>query len=229
MKYIFDVDGTLTDVRKEINPKFKQFFIEWTKTHDVYLVTGSDYQKTVEQVGMEIVNSVKSCFNCAGNIQYIYGHEVWRNEIQSIEKLDEYLNELLKTSVYNIKTGNHIEHRIGMVNFSTIGRNCTQAQRDEYYRWDTEHGEREKLRQLIKDKFINLDVHIGGQISLDICMNGCDKSQILNIIDGPYIFFGDRTMVGGNDYNIATKIIERGDIVHQVDGWEETYSILKDL
>ena len=50
MKYIFDIDGTLTPSRLPIDPKFSIFFTQWIKNKDVYLVTGSDKEKTIEQI-----------------------------------------------------------------------------------------------------------------------------------------------------------------------------------
>ena len=49
--FIFDVDGTLTPSRGEINPAFKAFLMEFAQRNKVYLVTGSDKPKTVEQIG----------------------------------------------------------------------------------------------------------------------------------------------------------------------------------
>ena len=46
--WIFDVDGTLTPSRGKIDPNFKEWFLKWQETHDTYIVTGSDYPKTVE-------------------------------------------------------------------------------------------------------------------------------------------------------------------------------------
>lgn len=229
MKYIFDIDGTLTNPRQEINPEFEEFFYMWIRHHAVYLVTGSDYEKTLEQAGERILNSVKSCYNCAGNIQYIQGIEISRNEMENVEILEQFLQKLLESSEYPIKVGNHIEIRTGMVNFSPIGRNCTQEQREEYYRWDKDSGQRLRIQKQIQESFPRLAVHIGGQISLDICDIGSDKSQILKNIEGPYTFFGDKTLKGGNDYDIAKAVVESGGTAHQVTGWKETYSILRTI
>ena len=46
-KYIFDVDGTITPSRKEIVHEFWAPFLIFCREHDVYLVTGSDREKTV--------------------------------------------------------------------------------------------------------------------------------------------------------------------------------------
>ena len=47
LEYIFDVDGTLTPSRGTIDPQFKKEFLAFARTHNVYLVTGSDRPKTL--------------------------------------------------------------------------------------------------------------------------------------------------------------------------------------
>ena len=66
-KFIFDVDGTLTPSRGKIDPDFLQFMLYFAGINDVYLVTGSDRDKTLEQVGEQICTTVKRCYNCSGN------------------------------------------------------------------------------------------------------------------------------------------------------------------
>ena len=48
-KFIFDVDGTLTPSRGKIDLEFKTFFDTFCKLNDVYLVTGSDRDKTINK------------------------------------------------------------------------------------------------------------------------------------------------------------------------------------
>ena len=49
MNYIFDVDGTLTPSRGSINSAFEAWLWTFIQSNDVYLATGSDYPKTIEQ------------------------------------------------------------------------------------------------------------------------------------------------------------------------------------
>ena len=61
-KFIFDVDGTLTPSRQEIDGDFAVFFGNFCAEHDVYLVTGSDKEKTIEQIGEEIYIALLNVF-----------------------------------------------------------------------------------------------------------------------------------------------------------------------
>ena len=61
-RFIFDVDGTLSDSRQLMDPEFKAWFLEFMSREKVWLVTGSDYEKTLEQLGPEICEHVVTCY-----------------------------------------------------------------------------------------------------------------------------------------------------------------------
>ena len=79
-KFIFDVDGTLTESRQQIDFKFMCFMIKFCCTYDVYLVTGSDRAKTVEQLGLDIYNRSIRVYNCSGADVYIKDKNVFDYE-----------------------------------------------------------------------------------------------------------------------------------------------------
>ena len=70
MKFIFDIDGTLTPSRRKIDPDFHEYFLDFAHKNDVYLVTGSNREKTIEQIGEGLFNASKRVYNCAGNDVY---------------------------------------------------------------------------------------------------------------------------------------------------------------
>jgi phosphomannomutase len=95
-----------------------------------------------------------------------------------------------------------------MFNISPIGRNCSREERDEYERYDLEHDIRKTMVQAMRKEFadLNLTYSIGGQISFDVFPEGWDKTYCLRFLPSADFdeihFFGDKTMVGGNDYEI---------------------------
>jgi phosphomannomutase len=113
-----------------------------------------------------------------------------------------------------------------MINFSIVGRNCTQQQREAYYAYDQKSQERKKLIQKIKTTQENIDAVIGGQISIDIYPIGKNKSQILHLINGNIHFFGDRIEPGGNDYDLAKMLQNSPHKVTAVKNWQETMHYL---
>ena len=127
--------------------------------------------------------------------------------------------------------GNHLEERVGLVNFSIIGRNCPQEKREEYYQWDKNNHERMKICESIMKKFPDIEASIGGQISIDIYEKGCNKAQVLNDISDPICFFGDKMEEGGNDYPIANRLIQekRDHSLYKVNTPNDTWNILKNL
>ena len=235
MNYVFDVDGTLTPSRQPINEKFKEFFLNWMEGKEVYLVTGSDKEKTIEQVGEEIWNKCTRVYQSCGNEVYENGKLIKEKVFKLDDELKFELFTILAHSKIPEKWGNHIEERPGLINFSTVGRNIPDERRSAYVKWDDKHKERKSICKLLTDKFPKLDASIGGEISIDIHPKGQDKSQIVDDLVGPIMFFGDKCEPGGNDYPIVSRLYteqeenKRQCIVHKVTRWEITKSILEGL
>ena len=240
--YIFDVDGTLTPSRLPMTKEFQKFFLKWIQNNKFYLVTGSDLPKLQEQMCFYDIDAER-IFTCCGNqmwkpdpsIVNVSAELIYDNKFEVSKKLKKLLGTILSNSSYPHRYGNHIEDRGSMVNFSIVGRDCTQEQREEYYRWDKEKGERKIIAQAIKEKFPDLDAVIGGQISIDIYPKGNDKSQVLKHIEKRHseskiIFIGDGIENGGNDYPLAELMnnLEGCDWYH-TKGWEHTKEILENL
>ncbi len=228
--FMFDIDGTITPPRQRMTEEFLEFFLPFCIENKVYLCTGSDWPKVVEQVPTEILEIVEGVFTCSGNALWrdMHEQENWRNDWQVPA---EVLTELIKFSSSTKSphvTGRHLETRVGMVNFSTIGRNCTQEQREEYEEWDNEVGERRHIVDVLSAKFPDLDFNIGGQISIDIHPKGNDKSRAVLLATAweqdEILFFGDRLMPGGNDWAV-TKVLKEQNCV-KVDSWQDTLSFL---
>ena len=223
MKFIFDVDGTLTPSRKQIDIGFSAEFLIFCCKFDTYLVTGSDREKTIEQVGLDIYNRCKRVFNCSGSDIYDGKNSVYRSDWKPSDKLISFLNDELDYSNFPIKTGNHIEYRPGVINFSILGRGEGNMNgRDEYVKWDRNTGERILIADRIKNQFPDLNVQIGGQTGLDI--SNSDKSQIIKFFnfDDEVHFFGDMMEEGQNDYPLARAVKERLGKTYHVKDWEET-------
>jgi len=240
--FIFDVDGTLTPSRLPMTKEFQKFFKQWIKKNKFYLVTGSDLPKLQEQMCFYDIEA-EGIFTCCGNqfwkpdpsIVNVSAELIYDNKFEMTSKLKNSLEVVLMASQYPHRYGNHIEDRGSMVNFSIVGRNCTQEQREEYYKWDKEKGERRKISTFLKHKFKELDAVIGGQISIDIYPKGMDKSQVLNVIEqerlvppSEYIFIGDGIENGGNDYPLA-ELMDNTEICdwYHTKGWEHTKEILE--
>jgi len=227
-KFIFDVDGTLTPSRGKIDKAFEEWFLDFCTWHDVYLVTGSDNPKTIEQVGESIGNACKRIYNCSGSDVYEQGKNTYTSEWILPVDARSWLEDKLEESSFPLRTGLHIEERPGMVNFSIVGRNATLAERKMYVAWDTDKNERVRIAKLFKKQFPTIEALVGGETGIDIFPKGKDKAQILDWIDGEIVFFGDRMDEDGNDYPLKKVIVDnnRGTCYH-VSDYKETWEILR--
>jgi len=225
------VDGTLTPSRKKIEHEFWAPFLIFCRHNDVYLVTGSDRQKTLEQLGLDICYTAKRVYNCSGSDVYEKDKNVYRDDWELPKDVEMHLNDELVFSDFPLRNGNHIERRPGGVNFSILGRDEDPMKgRKEYISWDKMHGERDYIARRLLYNFTDLTVALGGQTGVDIGPKGADKSQILRDFskDDELHFFGDRIEKGGNDHTLAMKIVENMmGTAYNVEDWRETRTILE--
>lgn len=229
--FLFDVDGTLTPARQTIDPEFEKWFLNFCENNPVFLVSGSDRPKTIEQIGQKIYDACMGVYQCNGNEHWYRNRRIKSSDWKPSYEFNHYLINIANRSPYPFKTDEHIELRTGMLNFSTVGRAANQQQRKAYYEWDNKHQERKNIAAEINRKYPDLHASIGGHISIDIYPRGADKSQVSNELQKVYdeiIFFGDKTEYGGNDYPIALAI-ELGNIgtCHSVTSWEHTWELLR--
>ena len=151
--FLFDIDGTLTPSRSVIDKDFKIFFLKWMENKSVYLVTGSDKEKTIEQIGTEIWSKVKKSYQSCGNAVYQKGNLIRKLDFNLDKNLQDFLNNQLNKSEWKEKYSLHIDQRIGLINFSTIGRECPKEARERYFNCDKEKNERIMICEKIVENF----------------------------------------------------------------------------
>ena len=210
-------------------------FLSWMTNKNVYLVTGSDYPKVKEQLPDSVVRKCNGVF-CSMANQFIQSSKIiYQKKWEPTQSLTDDLNFLYKASEFPHKGKTIIEPRVGMINFSIVGGEASQQQRDIYSRWDKENKEREAIVKVLSNKYTNLDFKIGGQISIDIQPKGANKSQASKWLREKFkgcelYFFGDKITKNGNDYDIAEDIKENKDgKVFNISGPTETIEILQGL
>lgn len=229
MNYVFDVDGTLTPSRQPMDKDFADFFYNWMQDKKVYFATGSDYPKTAEQVPEQILHSAIEVYCCAGNSVWHKGETIresdWRIPAVCMRFLEPYLHQ----SPFPDRTGQHIESRPGLANFSIVGRGATMEQRKAYEEFDSINQERRSIAMLFNQKFVSQGIRaqVAGATGIDIMRDDDDKSQIASFIKGPIHFYGDMMQPGGNDFPLAQAIKDRaGSESIMVKDWKDTYAKL---
>jgi phosphomannomutase len=243
--YLFDVDGTLTPAKSKIDREFRKQFIQWMTGKEVYIVSGGSFVRILDQLGDKITNDADGVFACMGNIfhqkietinetGFNEWETVYENKFRPPQGLYKVLDRMVAESEFKIKTGNHYEERVGMVNFSIVGRKATPDQRKAYEDYDPEHSERKKIVEELKEKYPKLDFVIGGAVSIDIFNVGNDKSQIVEryfedaLEHNKIIFVGDRIPFPGNDYALATALRQHPNgSAYEVESWQDTAELLK--
>jgi phosphomannomutase len=211
---LFDVDGTLTIPRGEVTPDMMSFMKSLSEKITVGIVGGSDLPKQEEQLGDGIVKVFPYNFSQNGLVAYANGELL---EIQTISKflgeenvkrLVNWVMKYLADVDLPIKRGTFIEFRSGMFNISPIGRNCSREERNDYEKFDLANDIRKNMVDAMRKEFADLGLtySIGGQISFDVFPVGWDKTYSLKFLaEGDFDevhFFGDKTFVGGNDFEI---------------------------
>merc|ERR1712151_810056 len=130
-----------------------------------------------------------------------------------------------------------LEKRQCTVNVCPIGRkpDLTKAERAAFDKADKEAGMRRRVVAELKRKFgpdteYKLMFSIGGQIGIDVCPCGWDKTFCLQFAspeEFPVVhFFGDNTHEGGGDHELYVHPRTRG---HTVKSPEDTMQQLEDM
>ncbi|GAM20816.1 hypothetical protein SAMD00019534_039910 [Acytostelium subglobosum LB1] len=213
---LFDVDGTLTKPRNVVTAEMKQYLATLITRVQLGVVGGSDLVKIQEQLGNDCVSKFDYLFAENGLNAFKAGAPLAQQSFKNFlgeENLKKFLNFVLHYIAdldIPIKRGTFVEFRNGMLNVSPIGRNCSQSEREEFEKYDKQHNIRSTFVNVLKQKFADLGLQysIGGQISFDVFPIGWDKTYCLQHLPADQYttiyFFGDKTMVGGNDYEIST-------------------------
>lgn len=231
-RFIFDIDGTLTPSRQPMKEEFKKWFIGFQKNNFVYLVTGSDRVKTLEQVGSTVYNFSTRVYNCSGSDVWEQDKNIHSSDWHLPELPARFLTQCLTESEFVLRTGLHFEHRPGMCNFSVVGRNATLGERKLYVEHDVRINERNRIAKAFTTMFPDLEARVGGETGIDIFSKGNNKSQILRDFDpnDEIHFFGDAMHPEGNDYPLKREIIDKDlGVCYNIRNWEDTWNILKEM
>lgn len=215
---LFDVDGTLTAPRLVVEPEMTTFLDDLKNRVTIGVVGGSDFKKIEEQLNSNDGRSVLDKFHYTFSENGLMAYKA--KELLAVANLKKELGEELLQEFINFcleymskikipcKRGTFVEFRNGMLNICPVGRSCSQEERIEFYEYDKIHNIRPKFVAALQEKFAgkNLTFSIGGQISFDVFPTGWDKTYCLQFVENEGFdeihFFGDKTMKGGNDYEI---------------------------
>ncbi|KAK8809099.1 hypothetical protein WA171_001225 [Blastocystis sp. BT1] len=233
---LFDVDGTLTEPRKDISPKMKDFILNLSSVIDIGFVGGADYAKHKVQLGEDLISQTNFLFSQNGSTAYKRNqlfHVAYLTDKYTDEQLNSFINYALRYLSdldLPIKRGTFIQFRTSMINICPLGRDASLKERIFFEEYDKIHHIREKMIEDLKAHFkeLNFTYLIGGQTSFDVVPNGFDKTYCLQFLSeyDEIHFFGDKIHPGGNDYEIYN---DPRTIGHHVHGPVHTRQLCEEL
>lgn len=128
-------------------------------------VGGSDLAKQQEQLGtsdVPVQSLFDFCFAENGLTAFKLGQSLesnsfikWIGEEQYKELVNFILHYVADLDI-PIKRGTFLEFRNGMINVSPVGRNASNAERDEFERYDKVHQVRKTFVEKLRERFGHL-------------------------------------------------------------------------
>ena len=251
---LFDMDGTLTPPREEFDKRLLGPLRELSLYSEIGILTGSDSDYLKHQMETVIrfseLRYKTHLLPCNGTKHYIppnFGDEshklIHEQDMekhlgkQCFRQLMTILCSQQENMCYNPAvplTGHFISYRGSTINWSPIGRNANQKQRELFMKLDNSTTPSLRKKELNKVSYkINLrctsevTVKLGGETSFDIYPKGWDKTYALrHFKDYACWFVGDRCEGDGNDAEIYNLLLKEGRAFKTTDPLE-TVSIIK--
>jgi phosphomannomutase len=230
ISWVFDVDGVLCPRNGVMCNDFKAQFLNWAHGKDIFFVTGSNREKTIHQLGIEVVNTAKIVFNCMGNSVWANGIHFTKNNFQLTSNELNWISSFVTSSNSPVKSTNNIIVRQGSINFSVVGQGATIDDRQKYMQWDSIVNERANFIKQFTAIFPRFEAYIGGDVSIDICLRGANKGQCLRAIrdanpNNELHIFVDRCGEFGIDVPLTTNLTPN-DKLHIIEHYTDTLKYL---
>lgn len=235
---LFDMDGTLTESGENIDPEMMKILSHLHHDYILGIVSGGTYSKICQQI--HDAQMFTFLFSECGNVFHKNNQLISYNNIR-LHPLFPKINQLIKYSLHLLSLmhyplyGHFIDLRTGLIYVSLIGMSATREERERFIELDKKERIRDFFLVSLKNRAMELNVPEnsieimeGGRVGICLFPTEFGKEQIMGFIDTdkyPSIhYFGDKYLVGGNDYMIMThpKIIP-----HPVDSVQQTKQLLK--
>ena len=247
---LFDMDGTLTPVRKQMKQEMVDAINSLTQYCRVGIVTGSKYSYVVDQMPQLFEGKLNSeridIMPCNGTKLYTFDGNEYEivSDIDMMEKIGresytEIINDCVTyqleiMSTYDIPfTGTFVQYRGSLLNWCPVGRDAGDPERESFVNIDIETNLRMKYKDLIQTKLaikgIDIKVALGGSTSLDIYPTGWDKTYSLKHYPEYEVYFtGDKCQLGGNDWHLYEKL-KSDERSYETSSCEQTIQIIEDI
>jgi phosphomannomutase len=212
---VFDLDGTLTQIKSSRDDYMSALFSKLLATVKVAVISGGNWRQFQKQVLSHLVDDeflknlslLPTCgtqfYKYEKSWQKIYSEDFTREQK---EKIISSLKKAIEQSGLKAEKvwGEVIEDRGSQITFSALGQ---QTPLEEKKKWDPDFAKRKKMKAFLDPLIPEFSVQLGGSTSIDVTKPGIDKAygirklrDILGIAIEEMIFIGDALFPGGNDF-----------------------------
>jgi phosphomannomutase len=216
---IFDLDGTLTKSKSDLDQEMASLICELLRLRYVAVTSGCSFQQFETQFLSRLPGNSKLCnlllFPTCSASGYYYDrkrgcfYQAYTNHlsVRDVKKiLRSFQTVFAETKyVHPAKTyGPVFENRGSQLTFSALGQKAPLRFKRK---WDPNQQKRLRLRKLLRTLLPDFEVSIGGTTSIDVTRKGVDKTlcvkklkERLRVARKGMLFVGDALFRGGNDY-----------------------------
>lgn len=239
---IFDLDGTLTKSKSDIDREMGSLVAELLKLKFVAVTSGCSFQQFESQFlrGLPGRTNLSNLFlfptNSAAGYYYdkkrgrfvqVYTNSLPLKDVKKILSAFESVFAQIEYVPPRKTYGPVFENRGSELTFSALGQSAPLRYKQK---WDPDQKKRLKIRRLLRKRLPEFQISIGGTTSIDVTRKGVDKTlcvwklkEHLNVNLKDMLFVGDALFAGGNDHimkSVGIKCVS-------VSGPEETKALIR--
>ena len=216
---IFDLDGTLTKSKSDIDHEMASLICELLRLRYVALTSGCSFQQFESQFlsGLPKSSNLGNLFlfpTCSAS-GYYYDRkrrrfaQAYTNllSVRDAKKILRAFEIVFAETKYvqPAKTyGPIFENRRSQLTFSALGQKAPLRFKRK---WDPNQKKRLRMRKLLRTQLPGFEISIGGTTSIDVTRKGVNKTlcvkklkERLSMERKDMLFVGDALFRGGNDY-----------------------------
>jgi HAD superfamily hydrolase (TIGR01484 family) len=216
---IFDLDGTLTKSKSDLDQEMGSLICELLRLRYVAVTSGCSFQQFENQFlsGLPKSSNLSNLFlfpTCSAS-GYYYDRkrrrfsQAYTNllSLDDLKKIRESFRRVFAKIAYfqPAKTfGAVFENRGSQLTFSALGQRAPLRFKRK---WDPNQQNRLRIRRLLRMQLPKFEISIGGTTSIDVTRKGVDKTlcvkklrERLGVTRKDMLFVGDALFKGGNDY-----------------------------
>ena len=248
------MDGTLTQARKPASDWMGHYLYNLSSYGKIGIVSGSSFDYIINQCSplwsgtSPLRKGDITLLPCNGTQKYSWDGRSWssdysnsiRDEIgnKNYQKLIRGILSLQQKALIDdtlLKDvdviGNFISYRESLVNWSMIGRDAKDKERESFIQVDHKRDIRPRLLEFLNENVLSrltckVIGSLGGDTSIDICPEGWDKTYALKYFkDSECWFVGDKCTGNGNDRTIY-ELLDKNKRAFQTKGPAETIDII---